>query len=72
MNRKDFSTKQGKKVHASELRKKEKECRKLQQELTVVSSICVVLVVISMCVVLDLLVILYTTLCFTIYAHQSS
>ena len=34
MNRKDFSTKQGKKVHASELRKKEKECRKLQQELT--------------------------------------
>lgn len=33
MNRKDFNaTKQGKKVNASELRKKEKELRKMQQE----------------------------------------
>ena len=33
MNRKDFpASKPGKKVHASELRKKEKEFRKLQQE----------------------------------------
>ncbi|KAI0232790.1 hypothetical protein LSAT2_016895 [Lamellibrachia satsuma] len=33
MNRRAFSEKPGKKVSASELRKKEKECRKLQQEL---------------------------------------
>ena len=33
MNRKDFSKKDGKKVAASELRKKEKEFRKLQQDL---------------------------------------
>ena len=37
MNRKEFSGKQGKKVSASELRKKEKECRRLQQDLTQVS-----------------------------------
>ena len=36
MNRKDMSGKQGKRVSASEMRKKEKECRKLQQELTMV------------------------------------
>ncbi len=36
MNRKEFSqrTTNSKKVNASELRKKEKECRKLQQDLT--------------------------------------
>lgn len=34
MNRKEFSNKPGKKVSVSELRKKEKECRKLQLELT--------------------------------------
>ena len=34
MNRKDLSNKPGKKVSVSELRKKEKECRKLQLELT--------------------------------------
>ncbi len=33
MNRKDFSGKQSKKVSASELRRKEKEYRKLEQEL---------------------------------------
>ena len=34
LNRKELSRKPGKKVNASELRKKEKDCRKLQQELT--------------------------------------
>jgi predicted HNH restriction endonuclease len=36
MNRKDFNkdSSKGKKVNVSELKKKEKECRKLQQELT--------------------------------------
>lgn len=38
MNRKDWSGKH--KSSASDLRKKEKECRKLQQELTVVSEKC--------------------------------
>lgn len=33
MNRKELSGKQGKKVSSSELRRKEKECRKLEQEL---------------------------------------
>ena len=36
MNRKEFSGKQSKKVSATELRRKEKDCRKLQQELTTV------------------------------------
>lgn len=35
MNRKDINnTAKGKKVSSTDLRKKEKECRKLQQELT--------------------------------------
>ena len=40
MNRKDFNkdNSKGKKVNISELKKKEKECRKLQQELTQVST----------------------------------
>lgn len=38
MNRKEFSTKdRGKKISQTEFKKKEKECRKLQQELTQVS-----------------------------------
>ncbi len=39
LNRKDISQKPGKKVSASELRKKEKEYRKLQQDLTQVSRV---------------------------------
>ena len=38
MNRREFSNKPGKKVNASELRKKEKDCRKLQQELNQVGT----------------------------------
>ena len=36
MNRKELSGKQSKKVSATELRRKEKECRKLEQELSTV------------------------------------
>ena len=36
MNRKEFSQKQNKKASSADLKKKEKECRRLQQELTLV------------------------------------
>ena len=39
MNRKELSGKQSKKVSATELRRKEKECRKLEQELSTVSGL---------------------------------
>ena len=41
MNRKELSQKdKGKRVSATELKKKEKECRKIQQELTQVGLCC--------------------------------